>query len=113
VTRPAGASFIDDVANGKHLDELLALAAAGRELSLGELERIACGSASPTDREAHGEYWTLTLADFCERAGLGRLERRPTGQVTLVFTTPIPSREEAWRRILDSDEAGRRDLGSG
>jgi hypothetical protein len=93
-------TIFDDLANQRHLAEVLAMADEG-ELQLSRLRRMAYGSASPVDIEKHGEGWLLTLVDLLQRAGLGSLERRAGGEVVFVFADldELPSSpEEAWQR---------------
>jgi hypothetical protein len=61
----SSSSIIDDVANLRHLPEVLALAGEG-ELPLERLSRIACGSATRADVEQFGEVWTTTLVDLLQ-----------------------------------------------
>lgn len=94
-------SIIDDVANMRHLPEVLALAGE-RELPLGRLRRMACGQASRADVDEYGARWTSTLIDLLERGGVGRLERREDGSVVFVFASELPSADEAWDRAFAS-----------
>jgi hypothetical protein len=93
-------TIIDDLANRRHLPEVLALAGEG-ELPLGRLHRMACGSASRPDVDEFGDYWTRTLVDLLQRGGVGRLERREDGRVVFVFADELPTADDAWERALD------------
>jgi hypothetical protein len=61
----SSSSIIDDVANLRHVPEVLALAGEG-ELPLERLRRIACGSATRADVEQFGDVWTKTLVDLLQ-----------------------------------------------
>jgi hypothetical protein len=92
-------TVFDDLANRRHLSEVLALSGKG-ELGIGRLRRMATGAASSVDIEKHGDYWLLTLVDLLQRGGVGSLERRTDG-VVFVFADldELPSSpEEAWAR---------------
>jgi hypothetical protein len=90
-------TIIDDVANWRHLSEVLELAGEG-EIPLERLRRMACGSASRADVDAYGDHWTKTLVDLLQRGGIGRLERRGDGVIMFTFVEPaeLPSADEAW-----------------
>jgi hypothetical protein len=92
-------SIIDDIANRRHLSEVLALADKG-EIEIRWLRRMAYGAASSIDIARHGEWWLRSLLDLLERGGVGSLERRADGQVVFVFADldELPSPEEAWER---------------
>jgi hypothetical protein len=90
-------SIIDDIANRRHLSQVLAMVDEG-EIPLWRLCAMVNGTASPTDVERHGEWWLRSLLDLLERGGIGRLERRSSGEVVFVFEDDLPTPEEAWER---------------
>jgi hypothetical protein len=92
-------TFFDDLANRKHLTQVLARADEG-ELPLEWLRRLANGSASNVDIEEFGEHWLRTLIDSLERGGIGRLERRESGAIVFVFSEELPTADEAWERVF-------------
>jgi hypothetical protein len=91
--------IIDDLANKRHLPQVLALAGEG-ELRLERLRRLACGSAAPGDVEEYGDQWTRSLVDLLQRGGIGRLERREDGRIVFVFADELPTARDAWDRAL-------------
>jgi hypothetical protein len=92
-------SFIDDLANERHIVDVLEWAADGDEaVPLERLRRLACGNATSRDIEQRGEHWTETLLDLLQRGGIGQLERRQDGRIVFVFADPLPTAAEAWRR---------------
>jgi hypothetical protein len=91
------ADVIDDLANRRNLEPVLAMGAR-EELSLEEISTLACGHASPLACEKYGEHWLATLLDLLQRGGVGRLERRADDRVVFVFASELPSAEEAWER---------------
>jgi hypothetical protein len=92
-------TIFDDVANRRHLPEVLALAGEG-ELPLEWLRRLANGSASHVDIEEFGEHWLRSLVDLLQRGGVGRLERREDGRLVFVFADELPTADEAWDRAF-------------
>ena len=92
-------TIIDDVANRKHLPEVLALASEG-ELPLGRLRRLACGTATRATIDELGDRWTMSLVDLLERGGVGRLERRGDGSIVFVFCDELQTAAEAWDRAF-------------
>lgn len=96
-------TIIDDLANRRHLSEVLELAGES-EIPLERLRRMACGSASRADIDEHGDHWTRTLVDLLQRGGIGRLERREDGVIMFVFADKLPSADGAWdRAFADGD----------
>lgn len=92
-------SFIDDLANEKHIGTALEWAAAGDEvIPIERLRELACGTAKPYDVAAHGQHWVETLLDLLQRGGVGQLERRADGQIVFGFADPLPTAAEAWQR---------------
>jgi hypothetical protein len=96
-------SIIDDLANRRHLPQVLALAGEG-ELPLEHLRRLACGSATRGDVAEYGAHWTRTLVDLLERGKVGQLERREDGRVVFVFADELPTAAAAWDRALVDGE---------
>ena len=92
-------SFIDDVANWRHIAEVLEWAADGYEVvPIERLRELAHGSATAHDIEQYGEHWTETLLDLLQRGGVGWLERRADGRIVFVLADPLPTAAAAWQR---------------
>jgi hypothetical protein len=98
-------SFIDDLANSRHLAEVIEWAAAGDEVvPIERLRKLACGTATSHDIEQHGEHWTETLIDLLQRGGVGQLERRADGAIVFAYVQSIPTAAEAWQRATGLED---------
>jgi hypothetical protein len=83
---------IDDLANERHLEPLLALAREGPVPP----ERIARLVDGTDDRYA--SHMVASLCDLAERGGIGTLERGEDGGLVLVPAPLLPTAAEAWER---------------
>jgi hypothetical protein len=98
----SGSTIIDDLSNRRDLATLLEWAQDG-PIPVERLRWLAYGAASSTHVAAHGDHWLRTLIDVAERAGIGTLERDPTGRLVLVPGDRRPSSPAAaWEAVTRS-----------
>jgi len=95
-------SFIDDLANRRHLPTVIGWAEQGAPIPVERLQTLANGSARGPDIDRHGEHWARTLISLLERGGVGTLQQDHTGAHVLVPATRPPTEEEAWEAATGS-----------
>lgn len=100
---------IDDLANRLRLYQLFAWAREyGPVMPIGQVRRIAYGTAAAVDINQHGTYWVKSLLSLAQRTGLGCLERDGDGELLLRFAEPLPDDEQvetAWEGAFFAEVA--------
>jgi hypothetical protein len=88
-------SIIDDLWHWRRWPAILAGIAPGEELEMSRVRALVCGDEGGIDVE----HWVTTFIDFCERGAIGDLRLRADGRYVFALADPLPTVDEAWRRV--------------